>query len=232
MNTVDHSAHLLQHWSGLVRLGAWAALGSVGLIILQILLYFVWPPPETTLELFELLQDNPLLGMIALDLLYPLSNLLTMLLYLALGAVLWNISRSAVVAALTIAGIGMSAYMASLRPVEMLQLSGLHAEADPAEQVALLATGEGMVATWTGTAFDIYYVFNFAVLVILSWLVYQSPLFSRATAVWGFAAAALMAVPSNIGTVGLLFALVSLLPWSVFAVLVARQLLRLLSAQP
>jgi hypothetical protein len=27
-------------------------------------------------------------------------------------------------------------------------------------QLALLATGEGMRATWMGTAFDIYYLFN------------------------------------------------------------------------
>ena len=36
-----------------------------------------------------------------------------------------------------------------------------------------------------------------------------------------------MAVPSNFGTVGLVFALASLIPWAVFAVLVARRLLNL-----
>jgi Flp pilus assembly protein TadB len=44
---------------------------------------------------------------------------------------------------------------------------------------------------------------------------------------WGLAAAVLMAVPSNVGAVGLAFALASLLPWSVFAVLTARRLLEL-----
>ena len=44
---------------------------------------------------------------------------------------------------------------------------------------------------------------------------------------WGLAGAVLMVVPSNFGTVGLVFALASLLPWSVFAVLVWRRLLRL-----
>jgi hypothetical protein len=50
--------------------------------------------------------------------------------------------------------------------------------------------------------------------------------------VWGLATAALMAVPSNFGTVGLLFALASLVPWAVFALLVARRLFGLAAAAP
>jgi hypothetical protein len=64
------------------------------------------------------------------------------------------------VIALAFGVLGMAAYMASPRPIEMLQLARSYAEADPAKQLALQATGEGMLATWTGTAFDIYYIFN------------------------------------------------------------------------
>lgn len=156
-----------------------------------------------------------------------MSNLLTLLLYAALAVVLWRVSRSAVVIALGLGGIGMAAYMSSPRPIEMLHLARAYAEAGPAEGAALLATGEGMLATWTGTAFDVYYVLNFAALLIFGILIYRSTVFSRATAVWGLAAAVLMAVPSNVGTIGLAFALASLIPWSVFAVLSARRLLAL-----
>jgi hypothetical protein len=37
-------------WKGLVLLGAWMALASVVMIIVQIGIYLVWPPPGTTLE--------------------------------------------------------------------------------------------------------------------------------------------------------------------------------------
>jgi hypothetical protein len=173
------------------------------------------------------LADNPIAGLLMLDLLYPLSNILTLFLYAALAVALWRVSRSAVAIALALGGIGMAAYMSSLRPVEMLYLARAYAEAGPGDIAALLATGEGMLATWTGTAFDVYYLLNFVTLLIFGVLTYRSTVFSRATAVWGLAAAALMAVPSNIGTVGLVFALASLLPWSVFAVLAARRLLAL-----
>lgn len=217
----------VKSWKGLVVTGAWAALAAVALIVIQIGIYVVWPPPETTAGFFEVLVANPLRGLLALDLLYIVSNLLAYLLYFALAVVLWRVSRSGVVLALAFGVLGMAAYMASARPVEMLLLARAHSQADPVEQVALVAAGDGMLATWTGTAFDIYYFFNLVTLLIFAMLMYRSAVFTRATAVWGLVAAALMAVPSNFGTVGLVFALASLLPWAVFAVLAGARLLRL-----
>jgi len=220
----------VRQWSGLVLTGAWAALASVALIVIQVVIFLVWPTPSSTRGLFEVLVENPLRGLLALDLLYVVSNLLAYLLYFALAVVLFRVSRSAVVVALAFGVLGMAAYLASPRPVEMLLLARSYAKADAAEQVALLATGEGMLATWTGTAFDIYYIFNLMTLLVMAVLMYRSQVFSRPTAVWGLVAAALMAVPSNFGTVGLLFALASLVPWAVFALLVARRLLALAAA--
>jgi hypothetical protein len=217
----------IEQWSGLVLTGAWVALASVVLIVVQVAIYLLWPTPETTRGLFEVLIQNPLRGLLALDLLYVVSNLLAYLLYFALAAVLWQVSRSGVVIALAFGVLGMAAYMASPRPVEMLMLARAYAEADAAGQLALLATGEGMRATWMGTAFDIYYLFNLVTLLVLAVLMYRSEVFTKATAVWGLVAATLMAVPSNFGTVGVVFAMASLVPWAVFAVLVARRLFAL-----
>lgn len=219
----------VSQWRGLVLTGAWAAVASVVLIVVQILVYVVWPPPETVPGFFELLLQNPLLGILSLDGLYVVSNLLAYLLYFALAVLLWPVSRSAVVVALAFGVLGMAAYMASPRPVEMLLLARQFASADAATQVALLATGEGMLATWMGTAFDVYYFFNLVTLLVLAVLMYRSDVFDRPTAVWGLIAAALMAVPSNFGTVGVAFALASLLPWAVFAVLVAGRMFALAS---
>ncbi len=217
----------LRSWRGLVLLGGWAALASVVMILVQVVVYLVWPPPRTAEEAFAVMLDNPLHGFLGLDLLYVVSNLLAYLLYLALAVVLWRVSRSGVVVALALGTLGMAAYMSSLRFVEMLSLARAWEGADPAGQVALLATGEGMLATWTGSAFDVYYLLNLLTLLVLAVLMFRSSLLSRAVAVWGLVAALLMAVPSNLGTVGLVFAMASLLPWSVFAALVGVRLLRL-----
>lgn len=219
---VDH----LVPYAGLLRLGSWAALASVLMILVQVAVYVVWPPPEVhdAPAFLTLLVEDPLHGLIALDVLYILSNVLAYLLYFALAAVLWRTNTSAVVVALAFGVLGIAAYMASVRPLEMLTLAGSWADADPAERVAIAATGEGMLATWTGTAFTIYYLFNLVTLLVLAWVMLRSADFTRATAVWGLVAAGLMAVPSNAGTVGMAFAFASLIPWSVFAILVWRRL--------
>lgn len=113
----------VRHWSGLLRTGAWAAVASVVLIVVQIGVYLVWPPPETVRGHFELLVDDPLRGLLALDVLYVVSNLLAYLLYFALAVLLWRVSRSGTVVALAFGVLGMAAYMASPRPVEMLFLA-------------------------------------------------------------------------------------------------------------
>jgi hypothetical protein len=217
-------------WKGLLVLGGVAALASVALIVVQIGIYVIWPPPETTAAFYDLLIANPVHGLLALDLLYIVSNLLAYLLYFALAVVLWGVSRSAVVVALAFGVLGMAAYMASPRPVEMLALAQAYRGAGAAEQVALRAVGDGMLATWMGTGFDVYYVFNLVTLLIFTILMFRTTVFRRATAIRGLVAAGLMAVPSNFGTVGLVFALGSLIPWAVFAVLVAVRLLRLSAA--
>jgi hypothetical protein len=91
----------------------------------------------------------------------------------------------------------------------------------------LLATGDGMLATWMGTAFDIYYFFTLVTLAVLAILMLRSSIFSRATAVWGLASAVLMTVPTNFGLVGLALGVASLAPFSVFAVMIWRRLLQL-----
>ena len=146
-----------RQWRGLLLTGAWSAFVSVVMIVVAMVIYVFWPPPSTTQGYFELLLTNPVHGILSLDLLYIVSNTLAYLIYIALGAMLWRVSRSAVVIALAFCVVGIAAYMAAPRAVEMLRLAHAYAEADAATRIALLATGDGMLATWAGTAFDVYY---------------------------------------------------------------------------
>ncbi len=78
-----------------------------------------------------------------------------------------------------------------------------------------------MLAIYKGTAFDVYYVLNAITLLVFSFVMLRSSLFSRATAIWGIAAGVFMVIPSTAGMIGLVFSLASLVPWAVFAILVA-----------
>ena len=222
----------LTAWRGLLRTGMWAAWAGVAMVVIQMAIYVFWPPPETAEGYFDLLIDHPLIGMLSLDVLYAVSNLLAFLVYLALTVVLWRVSRSGVTIAMGLSAIGIAAYMSAPRAVEMLTLAQRYADADPAERVALLATGDGMLAGWMGTAFDIYYVLNGIALVVFVVLMFRSSIFSRATAWWGVVAAILMTVPTNFGVVGLVFAISSLVPWMVVSVLVAGRFRTLSAPDP
>jgi len=222
----------LTAWRGLLRTGMWAAWAGIAMVVIQMAIYVFWPPPETTEGYFDLLIDHPVRGMLSLDVLYVVSNLLAFLVYLALTVVLWRVSRSGVTIAMGLSAIGIAAYMSAPRAVEMLTLARSYADADPAQRVALLATGDGMLAGWMGTAFDIYYVLNGIALVVFVVLMFRSDIFSRATAWWGVVAAILMTVPTNFGVVGLVFAISSLVPWMVLSWLVAGRFRALSAPDP
>lgn len=217
----------LEQWRGVLRVGGWAALASVALTFVQVWIYVQWPPPETVEGFYALLGERPFLGLLSLDLLYIVNNTIVLLVYLGLFAVLRRVYPSTVTIGLLLGAVGMAAYMASNTSLEMLSLANAYDTADATGQIALIGAGEAMLALFEGTAFDVYYVLSAVALFLFAGSMLRSRLFSRATGFWGLAAAVLMVVPSSAGTVGMVFALGSLIPWVVFSVLTGRQLLHL-----
>lgn len=218
-------------WRGLYRAGGAAALVMVALILVQVTVYVAWPPPAfdgPVLPWFELLQDNRLLGLLSLDLLYLIDSALLAVMYLALYVALRQTSESAMLVGTVLGLVGIAAYYASNTAFEMLYLSNQYAAAaTDAQRAVFLAAGQAELAAYRGTAFDAYYVLNDITLLVIAAVMLRSHIFSRVTAYAGLLAGVLMAVPSSAGTVGTYMALASLLPWVVFSVLVARRLFQL-----
>lgn len=216
-------------WRGLLRCGGWAALGSVALTVFQVMVFAIWPPPETVPEIFDLMLDAPVLGLLSMDGVYLVNNMLVLLVYLGLAVALWPASRSAVVLMLSLGFIQMSAYYASNPAVEMLMLANSYQNASGADKESILSAGTAVFTAWTGTAFLVYYVLGAFVLLIVAWLLRRSTVFGPSV-FWGaLAAGVLMLVPSPFGIVGMAFAIASLIPWSVFCILAGRRLLVLAS---
>ena len=219
--------HDLGQWRGLLRVGGWAALASVALTVVQVGVLATWPPPDTVPEFFDLMLRSPVLGLVSMDGLYLVNNLLVLLVYLGVAIPLWRASRSAVVLALTLGFLQMAALYASNPAVEMLRLAHTYQRTQPSQQPAIRAAGEMLLARWTGTAFLVYYFLGAFVLLILAWTLKQTTAFPPSTTWWALAAGILMLVPSPFGIVGMIFAMASLVPWSVFCVLVGTRMLRL-----
>jgi hypothetical protein len=210
------------------NLAAISALIIVFLIPVQLFFFSVYPPPEHPEEFFRLFHHNWLLGIISLDFLYIINNTLIIIIYLGLYTALKNTDQEYMLLATVIGITGIAAYYSSTVIFEMMALSKQFFLAETASLKAdLLASGNLLLIRYKGTAFDIYYVLNALALIIISAVMYRSDIFSRATSVWGLAAGMLMLIPSTAGTLGLIFSIVSLIPWTVFSVLIARRLLRI-----
>jgi hypothetical protein len=215
------------NWDKLCRVGGISAFIIVLLIPAQIIIFTLYPPPETTIGFFKLFHDNWIIGLLSLDLLYYINNGLLVLVYLGLFASLRKTDFANMLIAVTIGFIGIAVYYASSVGFEMLSVSKKYFTAESIEvKQQLLAVGHGLIYKYKGTAFDVYYIFNAIALLLIAKTMYKSEYFGKSTATWGVIAGVFMIIPSTAGTIGLIFSLISLIPWIVFSILIGRKLIR------
>jgi hypothetical protein len=155
-------------WQWLYKTGAVAALLSAAFIPLQVLVFILWPPPATAIEWFALFQDNPLIGLVDLDLLLVADNLLLIPILLSLYLLLRHANQSLMLPVTALGLLGIALFIASNPAVEMLLLSrGYAAAASEAQAALFLAAGEAMLAVWEGTAFQVAYVIGSAAGILI-----------------------------------------------------------------
>jgi len=213
------------NWSFLYKTAGIIAWITLGLIPIQIVIFILWPPPTTVLDFYSLFQENALIGLFNLDLLYLLTVLFMGYLYLAFFAALKNTHKSIATIALALGLIGVAVYFVSNVSFEMMSLSNQYLLAETNEQKTILLTaGKVMLTRYRGTAFGVYYILSGLSLVLFSVAMIRNEVFSKKTAYIGLVAGILMLVPSTIGMVGMIFALTSLIPTSIWLFMIARRL--------
>ena len=169
-------------WKPLYRIGGIAALLAAVLTPIVIAVFAAWPPPydESAGKWFELLQDNPVLGLISLDLGYVVINVLMIPVLLGLYAALRRVSPSLMTLAIVTFFVGLAAFFATNPSVEMLSLSNQYADATTeAQRVALIGAGEGVLAGFEGTAFHLNYILAQLAGIAIGFVVLRAGVFSR-----------------------------------------------------
>jgi hypothetical protein len=219
-------------WRVLYRIGGIAAAAVLVMVPLQIILYIVSPPPATVVGHFALMRESPLMGLIGLDVLYMISTIVVSVVMLALCVALRNADRSLTALALFLMVISTAVYFASSVAFEMLSLSARYAGAAAgAERDMITAAGEGMLATYQGSAFNVYYILCGIAGLIIAFVMMRSSVFSRKTAYIGLVMNLMMLVPPTAGKFGLALAFASLVPTVVWLVMISRRLLQLGAAR-
>jgi hypothetical protein len=209
-------------WRILYRTAWILSIVMIIIIPIQIIIFSISYPPESIEGWFELFHNNWFLGLIHLDLLYIIDNIIVAIIYLALYFTLKHENESLMAIALLLGFLGISAYFASNKAFEMLSVSKhYYNSVTDTSRNMYLAVGQMLIFSWKGTAFDIYYVLNGITLLIISCVMFKSNIYGKRTAYVGLVSGILMSIPSTVGTVGLIFSLLSLIPWIAFAIMVA-----------
>jgi len=209
----------------LYKTGAIAAWISLALIPVQIIVFFIWPPPLNVQGFFDLFSKNKIIGLLNLDLLYMITVILLGLLYVVFHEILSTQKKSLSLLALFTGLIGVAAYFSSNIGFEVMSLAQRYELSSMEnEQSQLIAAGEALLATYKGTAFNAYYVLNGISLILFSLAMIGHDAFGKKIGFTGLIAGTLMLVPSTAGNVGLVFAFLSLIPTSIWFVMIAMRL--------
>jgi hypothetical protein len=226
---MKHEINVLEEaaWRPLYRLGAAAAALMLLLIPIQAAIYFAAPPPTTAREYFALFERSPLLGLLSLDLLYMVDIVLAGFLLTVIGVALRRVAPTLVLTALFLNVIATAMYFSSNPAFEMMTLSDKYAVAIESERGIFVSAGEAMLAGYTGSAYLVSYELAGLAGLLLAIAMLRSFVFDRVIAWLGLVMNILALVPPTAGSVGTAAALLFLVPFAVWLVLVARRLLRL-----
>jgi hypothetical protein len=216
-------------WSWLYKIGGAAALFSVAIIPIQLIIFIVWGQPETAIGWFNLFQDNKLAGLLAFEILFVVNAVAGIATTLALYVALRGVNESLMAIATVLALVEAVTFIMARPALQMLYLSDQYAAATTdAQRATLLAAGEAMLATFHGTAFHVGINLFSIYYLIVSIVMLRSNIFGSVTAYTGIVAAILnwgLYVPGGIGF--FLFTL-SVIPFlAIWLVLVARRLFQL-----
>jgi hypothetical protein len=171
-------------WRGVYLAAGVGALLTALFIPLQIGVFIAWPPPasRSLTAWFDLFNATPLLGLLSLDLLMMVEQVLLIPIVLAIWLLAHRRSESAALVGASLWLTGAVLLLGSNTGFEMLSLAHGYAAADPAGRATYLAAAQGMLASYwdMGTGFVFGYVVASVGGILVGFAMVRAALFGRA----------------------------------------------------
>lgn len=210
----------------------WSTILMLAIIPVQIAVFAALPMPSTGREWIEMFGSHPIGSLLHLDLLYVVNNALICVIYVGIFVLLMDEAGGLALLGVVLGLVGAAAYFPTVRAAEIQQIAALHGSIDDESfRTALEAVVEGMLAVWQGTGFAAYYLLNAFSLLLFSIGMFRSSRFARPISIFALLSAVFMMIPSTFGAVGLVFSLLSLVPWIVFSIMLALRLRRYVKSE-
>jgi hypothetical protein len=225
-------------WKNLYRIGGVGALIAAALLLIEIIVFAIWPQQTTAIDYFTLFQSNKLIGLLDFYLLEMMAYILFVPIFLSLYVAIRKSNESYMFPAVILAIIGISIFLSTNNSFSLLSLSNQYAAATTESQKSfLLAAGQTIIANTGQRAVGGFNMGFFLVSIsglIASIVMLRSTNFSKSTAYIGILAFTIsladyfriVFIPSALLLL-LIIAIVSGLLLIIWFILVGRRLLKL-----
>ena len=214
-------------WTALYRAAGAAAVITAMLIPIQLAVFVAYPFPDTVTGWFTLLQDNPLAGLVDLDLLLVVDNILLVVIALAVYIALKGVSPSITTIAAGLWFLAIALFITANPAIQLLSLSDQFAAATTeGQRSTAVAAGQALLASWEGTAFQVSYVLGQLAGIVFGLVMLRSNLFGRAVP-YTMIIGNVVGFGYYLPTVGLAISALSGVVLGVWYILIARRFFRL-----
>jgi hypothetical protein len=225
-------------WKNIYKIGGAAAIIAALLLLMEIMVFTIWPQPNTVVGYFTLFQTNKFMGLVDFYLLEFVAYLLFLPLFLALYTALRQFDESYMIIAISLAMVGIAIFLATNNPFSMLSLSNQYlAAATEAQKSMLLAAGQAILVNTNQRAvggFNMGFLLISVAGLIVSAVMLRSSNFGKTTAYVGILAFAIslseyfrmILLPSSVNLL-LIIAILSGMFLLIWLILVGLSLLKL-----
>ncbi len=213
-------------WSSLYKAGSMAALLSILFFPVQILVLLTNPPPDSVTGWFTLLQSSKLIGLLDLDLLLMVDQVLVIFIFLGLYVALRRANESIVTLGIVLSVVSVVLFIASNPAFAMLSLSERYATAAVDQRMVFLAAGQVLIDNWEGSAFHAAYILGSIAPILISAVMLRSKLFNKLTAYFGILSNGI-ALGLYVPVVGVYISVFSVVLLWVWYILIAYKLFQL-----
>lgn len=174
-----------------------------------------------------MLQSRPLVGLVSLDFVIVVDEVLAIPICLALYLSLRRVHESLMLIATALSAVSIVCFLIATPALNMLYLSNQYAAATTAAQrEELLGAGQAVLSSWLGTPYQVGYVVGSIDMILIGIVMLRSPVFSNFTGhagIW----ASVVGLGIYVPKIGIFLSLLSVVGMQIWYVMIALTLFRL-----